>query len=91
MTHTMTRDEFDTFAATAKKYNGYPRDSYSGRFMYGKSCVGVDFDSLNDFVEFRMAIGQKLPDFDWSAMTTDSMGLGMVYYWKQIPVEQEEE
>lgn len=87
MAQTMTRANFETFSEIAAEFDGHPRDSYSGRFMYGTSCVGVDFDSLNDFVDFRMAVEHGLPDFDWSDMSSDSMGLGMVYYWRGIQVE----
>jgi hypothetical protein len=61
-------------SAALKKYNqlkaaGLKPCSYSGRFMYGKYCVGVRVE--------RHAQGDKL----LKGATFDSMGLGSIAYW----------
>ena len=69
--------------------------SYSGRFMYGKSCLAIAGEFLNIF-HIGVEVGRKLDssDFNWKELESfcyDSMGLGMVYYWKRIPYEEDEE
>lgn len=46
---------------------------YSGRFMYGKNCVGV---ALN-----RWDIGKDLPQ---KGKQIDSLGLGTIVYWPDV-------
>lgn len=55
-----------------KKTGREPR-SYSGRFMYGKRCIGVNLDHIGD------ADGLPLKG---SAM--DSMGMGIILYWPRV-------
>jgi hypothetical protein len=41
---------------------------YSGRFMYGAHCVGVDVDNPGGY---QLPVGWKM----------DNMGMGYVIYW----------
>lgn len=55
------------------------RSDYSGRFMYGRTCVGVvaDEPSLIEFAgRFAMEFGETLP-----APATDHLGLSTIWYW----------
>lgn len=53
---------------------GYEPRSYSGRFMYGKDCLGVDLPDASCLVELG---GCPKP-------TLDSMGRGIIAYWPSI-------
>lgn len=71
--------------------------SYSGRFMYGKECLAVTVDrGFNDHQLIALAVSQ--PGVDVKAITDalqdtrqDSMGLGTVLYWPNVPYVENEE
>lgn len=73
--------------------------SYSGRGMYGRSCLAITGDDINP-VMIGFAIGCWCADNDtmldggdmykFSNMKQDNMGLGSVYYWPQIDFEASE-
>ena len=63
--------------------------SYSGRGMYGSSCVGV-VCSMQEFVQIvtQAAIDADKDEdcdinfsYDVSKVSSDSMGLSTIYYW----------
>lgn len=47
--------------------------SYSGRGMFGKECVGVSIDRLDD-----------LDGLPLKGVRTDSLGLGLIAYWPHL-------
>lgn len=71
--------------------------SYSGRGMYGKSCLAFTVDSgdLGEVVADLMQYVAEKGDTDrfivdsisdaFRNMSSDSMGMGSVYYFKRIP------
>lgn len=56
------------------------RESYSGRGMYGKSCVGIDVDSYNEME----GVIEKALEHGIKGAKTDSMGKGYIVYWPSI-------
>jgi hypothetical protein len=60
--------------------------SYSGRGMYGDSCIAV----VGDLSAWTLALaladinGGNIDLFDLPAPREDSMGLGYVYYWPNL-------
>lgn len=73
--------------------------SYSGRAMYGKTCVAIVGDDLNMF-KFGLALGAQADEdtmpiddllYEAENMKQDSMGLGTVYYWPRVPFVGEED
>jgi len=59
---------------------GYDPTHYSGRYMYGESCVAISVDDLGESFD----IGYELARIDAEnpgAPHTDNMGLGYVLYW----------
>lgn len=64
---------------------GYDTRSYSGRAMYGKSCVAV-----TDSSPWELARALSL-DFDLSCPREDSLGLGNVLYWPSYPWPEDTE
>jgi hypothetical protein len=75
--------------------------SYSGRGMYGKSCLGIDVDrgGLGPMIAKIMSAlaGYSEADRDTvceafrTEMAQDNMGLGMIYYFPSIPYTKDEE
>jgi hypothetical protein len=60
---------------------GYKPRSYSGRGMFGKTCVGVSLDSESDL----WYMTRELIDIDGlHAPHTDSLGLGIIAYWPRV-------
>jgi len=73
------------------------RTDYSGRGMYGKSCVGYDLDSKGDLLSLGAALQTEgvLDDFINRA-SFDSMGMGIIVYFPGIkcedgPADEDEE
>ena len=68
--------------------------SYSGRGMYGKSCLGVRVSNLGQFMS-QVLTGQVDLEIDvadiqdlaeaFEGMKTDSLGLDMICYFPEIP------
>lgn len=79
------------------------RFNYSGRAMYGKTCLGIVVNGSNGFaagVQFAAAIGRynqenlfvdedftPIPIAAFASPRSDSMGYGMILYWTGITVE----
>jgi len=69
---------------------------YSGRFMFGKQCLAIDGDDINPIL-LGYCIGLVAADEgvdlsgDLMGMRSDSMGLGMIYYWPYIEFEGDED
>jgi hypothetical protein len=66
---------------------GYKPFSYGGRGMYGERCVAVDqgsdnYSTFDDSLDL-FKLGRDLADVrDLDSPTTDSMGRGIVAYWR---------
>jgi hypothetical protein len=62
------------------------RYDYSGRFMYGKSCLGLT-GQLRDLAEFLLyVVPETGVDAEWQDVKMDSMGMDMIFYWPSIRV-----
>lgn len=69
--------------------------SYSGRAMYGRSCIGVvgnfPLECLAVIVPALLDEKEEIPGFDWEledflrSISTDSMGLQSVVYFTAAP------
>ena len=66
----------------------YDPYSYSGRGMYGKTCVAINLDNDAQLWDLAFELGKKSEYFP--APKTDSMGKGIVVYWPSIQWEEEE-
>lgn len=62
---------------------GFEPRSYSGRGMYGESCLGVDLDGTYDLFTLGFAFGDA--GIEMPAPDTDGMGTGIIAYWRRIP------
>ena len=64
------------------------RPNYSGRAMYGKTCLAIIYDDLGDLLRFIAALDHGGVDLDWLGdARQDSMGLGAIAYWPGVTVE----
>lgn len=68
--------------------------SYSGRGMYGKTCLGVSVDSLGAFFATVLKCVRGEDDTQaiqkaFAGMATDSMGRGVVVYFPSVHFEEE--
>lgn len=80
------RADFDEF--DVKPY------SYSGRFMYGKTCLAINVHSMGELIRFVQELTHDVeldPDHPLTefaeivnAVRSDQMGLGLVYYWPSV-------
>ena len=64
---------------------GYNLRSYSGRGMYGATCVGVTVGSTANFL---MKVAARLGEEGLEALgeaCTDNMGLDYIVYWPDTP------
>ena len=95
---TLTNEQLETFVNLAEQHDGEVR-SYSGRGMYGKTCLGVSIDG--DLVGFAMRLGAELAltsgaeVAEWLAgqVSVDSMGRGSIIYFSRVvaPADIEDE
>lgn len=71
-------DRIDNASATA---------TYSGRGMYGATCAAINLDSTGDLVALGIAATAVLDEPEVLASPSiDSMGYGIVAYWRNIEV-----
>lgn len=70
----------------AEAHGGSARGDYSGRGMYGDTCLGVVFDNLQDFLGAFTELVISFPHHaeELENVETDDMGLGTIYYWRGI-------
>ena len=61
-----------------------PPQSYSGRFMYGKTCLGFTCKSSQQEELLEIALRHGLRGF-----RTDSMGRDIIVYWPDTPWSEE--
>lgn len=92
----LTREVFNLVVDVADEV-GMTTQTYSGRAMYGKQCLGV-VGSLSEFVRFTLALVEaaSLDDAEPLAevieamregrTSSDSMGLDTIFYWPSMQV-----
>lgn len=82
--------------------DGSLRDSYSGRAMYGRTCLALVVDGIDDLIRWLFGVAnaadgeegdvaenlQELMEAITSGRTShDSMGLQQVFYWSNVQVQ----
>ena len=68
------------------------RDDYSGRFMYGKECPGVEADNMNKVFSMLVSLAASQPEMAKhlaARAKIDNMGQGIIVYWPDITYERE--
>lgn len=89
----LTPDQLQIIMSTAERFDGDVR-SYSGRGMYGKTCLGIVADSAQFVMSFILDVQQDDPDLaailSSQPMRTDDMGLSIILYWPGISFDAED-
>jgi hypothetical protein len=85
---TLTTQQADIINEAAYEADAELR-SYSGRAMYGSSCLGVS-GSERDSARFLIAVAKE--DYDLASdlvdsLRTDSLGMGIITYFTNIGSE----
>lgn len=74
--------------------------SYSGQFMFGDVCVGIEANELRFLADIIIAIRDEFDEPGkfaiainrlFNGMRADDMGLGTIYYWPSLAWIGEEE
>lgn len=85
MARMSVRERIERFA---EKYEYTFRDDYSGRFMFGRRCIGVSGkgDLKMDLFEFLIDDGLSASRARQiiNSASMDNMGLGMIIYFPNI-------
>lgn len=90
MTTTLTQEQADTIREACYEVDIRPI-AYSGRFMYGKQCLGVVMPDSGHLFSFALAIHEDDPDLarlladSWTR--ADSMARDIVVYWPAIETD----
>lgn len=74
--------------AVIEEVHREPPYNYSGRGMYGKSCLAVNVDIHAQAWELAFVIGQValgIGEESCPSPKYDTMGYGLVLYWPGIP------
>ncbi len=80
----MSYEIIEIIQRICNEVDGNFRGNYSGRFMYGKRCVGIDTNDPD-------LVRQLAEDYGISAPTQDSMGLDYILYWPEVSMPEPEE
>jgi hypothetical protein len=83
---TLTEDEQEAIKYGANEIGATIR-SYSGRYMYGESCLGIVVSNVTDLATFVLMVNEDDPDLaDHLARNAcmDSMGYDYILYWQRI-------
>lgn len=66
------------------------RENYSGRGMYGKTCVGI-VGNTGDLIEFVIAVADADNDlaYELAEVSTDSMASDKIFYWRKLDTTKE--
>lgn len=83
---------YELLEELANEVQGEARASYSGRGMYGRSCVGIVIDSESDLLALGVAISDLIDDYEdkqtlVNSVKIDSMGRGLIAYWTGVTCE----
>jgi len=79
----LSDNDLDTFQAIADDAGGELYRGYSGRGMYGDTCIGITGNATK-IIETAGEHGIK-------GAITDSMGLDDIVYWPKYPDDQRDE
>ncbi len=89
----------DAIAESVTASTGFPVRSYSGRGMYGRTCLGICLPSTNSLLNIGLIIYQAVLSTDQYSDDesiglaseicddgrTDQMGMGFILYFPQLP------
>ena len=80
MANTLTSDQMDDLYDAAHTVDGEIRTDYSGRGMFGDTCVGIVLKDEGDLFQFARLLDDDLAEL-LDNPRWDSMGLREIAYW----------
>lgn len=84
MSGTLTRNQLGELAGCCE---GNPRETYSGRGMYGKMCIGVVTENPDKLKrKLKGILGAELAYDLLENWTTDNMGMSTIVYFPKFTV-----
>lgn len=90
-TYTVSRSILEDALRVADLDEDAIRDDYSGRFMYGDTCLGIVCDNDSQFALICAALGATADDWDFvGRVRSDSMGLGVIYYFPGVGISEDD-
>ena len=80
------------------------RRDYSGRFMYGRTCIGI-VGTSRDLMRFALLVMPQVVDElqtgdrdvipqvpeEWLDIRTDDMGRDMIFYWPSVQAPDQDD
>jgi hypothetical protein len=74
---------------------GYETRSYSGRGMFGKSCLGVEISNDDNLFSLGIEVGEFLTEDNVGVnliprACTDSLGRGTILYFPDVEYKESE-
>lgn len=80
----LTEEQIENLECLLEDFSGTSIRSYSGRAMYGKECLGIEFDDMSDAFTFALLMDDESLTSLLSYPKFDSMGLGIIAYWTNV-------
>lgn len=82
--HKLNDDQLEIIEDAIGYFDDAEMDSYSGRGMFGRQCLGITFNSMGDAFRFALLLDDEDLTLMLSAPRFDNMGLGIVIYWPDV-------
>lgn len=101
MTHVVERDVFLVLRDVAENADVDLRPDYSGRAMYGDTCLAIVTDDMQGLVKFVIGlvsavnvgdpdvaerVSALVDELEAGGLRQDNMGRGFVLYWPKVTV-----
>lgn len=90
MTKVIARADLEEAAINAGIDVEQIRTGYSGRGMFGRKCIGLVWDSPDEYADFVYEL-QQITDIRLSGAAQDNMGRSMITYWPGYQADDTEE
>ena len=89
----LTRDQLGYIIDAAENAGLELRTGYSGRGMYGKTCIGV-VGYVSDLIAFVLEVAEwdrELAQDELTQVSSDGMGTSTIYYWPRLTVAKDDQ
>jgi uncharacterized protein YcgL (UPF0745 family) len=86
----ITREQLDEIMDAAELTEDDVRTDYSGRSMYGATCIAIYYSSHRNLMFLAVALKDVLGDLP-EDVCTDQMGRGQIVYFPGLELVEDEE
>lgn len=85
---TLTQSQLHDFENLADEIDGQTYENYSGRGMYGKTCMGITVENLEKAL---FKLGREYENYEFSKelyrFETDNLGRSFIIYFPRLQKE----